>query len=231
MVPFWDMVFHSSMFIDRYWFLGSTSMRAYSMARGVSEKMCRRSLSEVVKTEGFQWPEWSGFIPEIKTVMWRCSSLPMASLRTMAPVASIAVTRDMRKMTTLTSETSPIRAGSVGGGEEQGAVDAVGDDVFTEQFVFFALVPVVVEGDLFDLGRFRHCAQCQDRGECDTDRDRGDEVECDGDQKCCAHDRGVGAGGARDGDDRGCFDHAHGGGQQYPARAAKGISATRVDAR
>ena len=65
----------------------------------------------------------------------------------------------------------------VGGGEEQRAVDAVGDDVLVEQRLLLVGVVALVEGHLVQPGRLGGLPQGHEPGDDQAEQDRGDQVE------------------------------------------------------
>ena len=85
----------------------------------------------------------------------------------------------------------------MGGGEEQRAVEAVGDDVLAEQRVFFRGVVAGLERDLLQAGARGHRPRASMTATATPDPDRGDQVERDGDGERQGEDERVGTGGAR----------------------------------
>ncbi len=90
----------------------------------------------------------------------------------------MVVTRDMRRITTRTlADVGELEQEVVGGGEEQRAVDAVGDDVLVEQGVFLVGVVALVERHLVEAGRLGGLSECEEPGDDEADEDGGDQVE------------------------------------------------------
>lgn len=83
-----------------------SKVRAWRIAAGVSEKTSPLRCSRSLRPRADRMVSCSAEIPDKSTVIWRFYRLAMASLRTWAPVASMVLIRDIRKMTTLISATA-----------------------------------------------------------------------------------------------------------------------------
>ena len=160
------------------------------------------------------------------TVMWRCSSRLMVSASTCAPVASMAVTRDMRRIDDADARhVGELEEEVVGGGEEERSVEPVGHDVVVQERQLLVDVVRLVERHLLEVGRACRLAQGEEPGHDQADQDGGDQVEGDGGGRSDEQDGGVAAGRAEQRGQAGDAHHLDRRGDQDPGeRGARDLA-------
>ncbi len=192
------------------------------MAAGVSGKSSSsRRRSSATPRVARTW-SWAGVMPESRTVIPRPRSRRIASPRTCAPVASMVVTRDIRRMTTRTSVTSESSRRKVwAAAKNSGPSSRYATMCSVEQRVLLGAVLPWIEGHLFQPGAAGHRAQGEHHGDGDADRDGGDEVPDHGDGEGEHQHHRITPGGPGQRPQRASLHHADGGGQQHPGQGGE----------
>ncbi len=123
--------------------------------------------------------------------MPRLLSFSTASLRTRAPVASMVLARDMRRMTTRTSATSASSSRKRWAAAKNSGPSIRYATVLGEQRVLLRAVVPTVEGNLVQARLFGHGAQGERARDHQAEDHGVDEVEGEGGQGGQYEDQGI----------------------------------------